>query len=68
MSAAIPDSEAGGSSQPTRRGWEASVGNVAGLKWAPGAPVNAAEEDDWDLGDAGDEFVELTPPEKRRRL
>lgn len=68
VSAAIPDSEAGGSSQPTRRGGEASVGNAAGFKWAPGAPVNAAEEDDWDLGDAGDEFVELTPPEKRRRL
>ena len=29
--------------------------------------MNAAEEDDWDLGDAGGEFVDLTPPEKRRR-
>ena len=67
ISAAISDSEAGGSSQP-RRGGEASVGTAAGLKWAPGAPVNAAEEDDWDLGDAGDDFVELTPPEKRRRV
>ena len=67
VSAAIPDSEAGGSSQP-RRGGEASVGTAAGLKWAPGAAVNAAEEDDWDLGDAGGEFVDLTPPEKRRRV
>ena len=38
----------------------------AGLR-APGAAVNAAEEDDWDLGDAGSEFVDLTPPEKRRK-
>ena len=68
VSAAIPDSEAGGSSQPRRGGEAFSVGTASGLKWAPGAPVNAAEEDDWDLGDAGDDFVELTPPEKRRRV
>jgi cell cycle checkpoint control protein RAD9A len=63
-SAAIPDSETFGS-QPQREG-EPSVGNAT-LNWAPGAPLNAAEEDDWDLGDAGDEFVEATPPEKRRK-
>ena len=65
MSAAIPDSEAGGSQPSGGRAEGHSMGTQNVLCWAPGAPTqNAAEEDDWDLG--GD-FVEVTPPDKRRR-
>ena len=71
MDTAVSDSEAGGS-QPGHGRGEHSVGAQnrnanANLKWAPGAPANAAETDDWDW-DGGDDFVEATPPEKRRRV
>ena len=38
----------------------------APLVWAPGAPVGADEEDDWPVEESED-FVEATPPGKRRR-
>ena len=68
---AVPDSEDGSPGGAVRGGGGVggdggqSVGN-APLAWAPGAPADDAGDDrEWEFG--GDEFVEATPPEKRRR-
>lgn len=65
---------AGGGQPPSgggaRRRGSASVGNdvgTAALAWAPGAPaVDVDDEGDWAV-EADEEFVEATPPGKRRR-
>ena len=52
----------------------------AGMSWAPGAPVEDDEDedlggggggggggDDWAVEESESEYVDLTPPNKRRR-
>jgi cell cycle checkpoint control protein RAD9A len=62
-STGIPDSVDDGGGGGGRAREAVSVGN-AGLAWAPGESTRA---DDTDDDDDGDQFVEPTPPDKRRR-